>query len=69
MSEWKTIGERNGWGVRPAHWFFRLPVVRHVRAVYHGAKVDRHNAICRSIGMIPTGSDEWILEGIWRGYA
>ena len=66
-SEWLKAKTDNGWSMRPVSWWKRLPIIRHIRAIYFRLKVDRHNELCRSMGMIPTGYDEWVVTGIWIG--
>lgn len=67
MEAWHQDASLNGWIMPFAPWWKRLPVVRHVRVVWHSWRLHRHNAIVRQMGMIPTGYDEWTLFGIWHG--
>lgn len=67
ITEWREIGERNGWRMPPSPWWKRLPVVRHVRVLWHSYHLVRHEQIARSLGMIPTGADAWVLWGMLRG--
>ena len=65
--EWKKWGEENGWKMPCAPCWKRLPMIRHARALWNGYQVERHNQLWRSLGAIPTGYDNWIIGGIWRG--
>ena len=42
--------------------------IRHVRCVNKMVGLGQHNAMWRSAGLIPTGHDEWLLYGMWRGW-
>lgn len=65
--EWYRDAERNGWVMPVSPWWKRLPIIRHVRAVYGSIMVSRHNSFWLSAGLIPTGYDQWVLHGIWHG--
>ena len=60
----------NGWGPPAvAGSFWRLPIVRHVRAFWHGWRTERHYARWASVGsVLRSGYDEWVLYGIWKGW-
>jgi hypothetical protein len=64
---WKSDGIERGWVMPSAPWWKKLPVVRHVRAIRHRLGVRRWNALVASVGMIPSGYDEWVVYGIARG--
>jgi hypothetical protein len=64
---WEIDGKLHGWSMPPSPWWKRLPIIRHVRAMYNSYLVNRHNTFYRGIGLIPTGYDTWVLHGIWRG--
>lgn len=53
----------------PAPWPWRLPVVRHIRAIWTAWKIDRHYAAWGSIGALPVNAeyDRRCVEAIWRG--
>ena len=67
MTPWEKDAQGMGWSMPTAPAWKRLPIIRHVRAIYHAINVSRHNAFYRSMGMIPTGYDEWVVHGIWKG--
>lgn len=67
MKYWREDAEANKWVMPAAPFWKRLPIVRHLRAISHSIGVSRHNALVRSIGMIPSGYDRWVLFGIWHG--
>lgn len=68
-AKWRKVGKREGWLLPPpVSWPWRLPVIRHVRAIHHSWRVMQHNDLWRSLGSIPTGYDEWCLYGMWRGF-
>ena len=50
-----------------APWWMRLPAVRHVRAVIYRVEVRQWNAAMRSVGMVPSGYDDWVVYGIAKG--
>ena len=53
----------------PAAWYWRLPVIRHVRYYFLRYQVAQHYEYYLSIGMLPVHMDRdlEILEAIWRG--
>jgi hypothetical protein len=66
--EWVRAQKVNHWELpAPANWPWRLPVVRHFRALWLSIRVERHERFWRSIGSIPTGYDQWVIYGIARG--
>jgi hypothetical protein len=68
-AKWWSDGERNEWALPPAATSFcRARPMRYVRALTNLSAVERHERFFRSIGMIPTGYDRWVLYAIWRGW-
>jgi hypothetical protein len=67
LEYWFEDKQLNGWEMPAATWWKRLPVIRHIRAIYYRSKVVRHNAFWISVGKIPTGYDSWVVYGIARG--
>jgi hypothetical protein len=67
MERWLEDGLQNNWQMPRAAWWKRLPGVRHVRAVWHVGRVAQYQAYYRSMGLLPTGYDEWVLWGIAHG--
>ena len=67
---WKIEGEENGWKLPDdvPRWKC-LPVIRHIRFIYHGIRVERHNRFWSSLGQVPSGYDDWYLCAIYRGKA
>lgn len=67
LVEWFATGTRNGWYMPEApHWFWRLPVIRHLWLVREAMRVEHHYTYgLGSIGF-RTGYDEWVLWGMWR---
>lgn len=53
--------------IKPASLIWRLPIIRHVRAVVVAWRVAGWERQWRSIGMIPTGFDQRVIRQIWRG--
>ena len=55
--------------IEPAAWPFRLPVIRHIRAIALTHRINRHYAAWRSIGFLPVHADrDWeIVERIRKG--
>lgn len=64
---WIKTGINNGWSLPSSPWWKRLPIIRHVRALFLAYCVERHERAWSGIG-IPTGYDQWILFGLWHGY-
>ena len=46
----------------------RLPIVRHIRAVWCAIAVARHYAIYAALGLAEICADDWVLFGIWHGW-
>lgn len=67
MTNWEKDGADFGWVMPTAAFWKRLPLVRHVRAIYYAIQVDRHNRFWRAMGAIPTGYDAWVIHGIFTG--
>lgn len=64
---WEIDGKLYGWSMPPSSWWKRLPIIRHVRAIYHSYFVICHNNFYTGLGLIPTGYDQWVIHGIWKG--
>ena len=64
---WVQDGNEMGWEMPSAPWWKRLPVIRHIRAIYGLIKLEQHNRFWLRAGLIPTGYDEWVVYGIARG--
>lgn len=64
---WRERGEENGWVMPAAPAWKRLPVIRLVRATCLLIQIQRHYRFCRSLGMFPSGYDEWVVFGIRFG--
>ena len=64
---WENDGRDYGWQMPSAPLWKRLPVIRHVRAIYNVIMIDRHERLWRSLGAIPSGYDRWVVWGIWHG--
>ena len=68
--EWTDIGAERKWlpPILPA-WGYRLPGIRHIRTIWHGIRAANYGAMWSSMGFINTGYDDWVLFGMWRGWA
>lgn len=70
---WLAEGERNGWTAEnlKATWPWRLPIVRHVRFVWHswmaGIQTTRFASVGIGLGGVAS-FDVWVLIGIRRGW-
>lgn len=55
--------------MKPAHWMFRLWGIRHVRAMVHTYRINRHYNAWAKFGFLPTNADkDWEIVGrIQRG--
>lgn len=62
--EWFEQGKRNGWVMPEAPLWKRLPIIRHIRAIWNSYQVARWYSM---VPGIPTGYDEWVLYGMFHG--
>lgn len=55
--------------MKPAHWIFRLWGIRHMRAMVHTYRINRHYDAWAKLGFLPTDADKdlEIVERIKRG--
>lgn len=67
MSEWLRQQKKYGWQMPTAPWWKRLPVVRHIRAIWIMWQIERWYAYGPGSIGIRTGYDDWVAYGIWRG--
>jgi hypothetical protein len=67
-NRWASIGQRNGWSMPKAPGWKRLPIIRHVRVMYHAARLILWEDHWTRAGYVPNGYDDWVLHGIWRGW-
>jgi hypothetical protein len=67
--KWWAEGDKSGWSLpAPAAWLWRRWPFRFFRFLYLAIQVERHDSMYRSIGLIPTGYDNWTLYAIRRGW-
>lgn len=67
--QWHQEMVSNHWTLpAPSFWLLRLWGIRHVIACFLAWRVDRHDNVWRSLGLIPTGYDNWCLHAKWRGW-
>lgn len=55
----------NGWTVPYAPLWKRLPVIRHLRAIAYGLRIESEGQAYRRF---PTGHQVWMHNIIWRGW-
>lgn len=67
VDEWKDTGRHHGWDMPSAPAWKRLPIVRHVRTLYHSYKVQAWDDFWWGMGLMATGYDDWVLWGMWNG--
>ena len=67
-TRWAIVGLRNGWTMPGAPRWKRLPVIRHVRVIYHVARLTLWRRHWEARGYVPHGYDDWVLAGMWRGW-
>lgn len=53
--------------IEPAPLLWRLPIVRHVRAVVFAFRVSAWEQQWRSLGYVPRNFDGRVVRQIWRG--
>lgn len=69
LKRWADVGQEFGWRMpaKPPVWWKRLPLVRHVRAIWLLYQIERwYGYGPGSIGL-RSGYDDWVVEGIWLG--
>ncbi len=52
----------------PAPRFYRLPVIRRIRAIYLGIQIEKHYGFWSAMGSVRSGYDGWVLYAIQRGW-
>lgn len=67
VERWWFDGGKNGWEMPSAPRWKRLPIIRHVRAIFGAIMVERWYHSGPGLIGIRTGYDEWVLFGIWHG--
>lgn len=66
--DWLVTGTANGWTMPSAPRWKRLPIIRHVRALIEARRVDDwYETGPGALGAFRTGSDAWVVLGIWLG--
>ncbi|MEN5297506.1 hypothetical protein ABE530_04015 [Brucella sp. TWI559] len=63
-SEWKLIGEKNGWVTPDLGILYRIPIIRHVLVFRDAQRIERWYS---AVPGVRTGYDEWVQYGIWWG--
>lgn len=67
--KWGLAGADNDWYMPRVSFWKRWPIIRHVRTLHAAWQVHRHYEVYTGVlGMTPTGHDDWVLYGMWRGY-
>lgn len=66
MTDWQRAKSENNWTMPPSPGWQRLPIIRHVRAIYSVFMIERHYAYFPHL--LRSGYDAWVLHGIWKGY-
>ena len=64
---WGITGRQQGWVMPSAPLWKRLPVIRHVRTLYHSARLTIWEEQWTALGYFPNGYDDWAIYGMWRG--
>jgi hypothetical protein len=64
---WTEDGAAHGWTMPRVPGWWSWWGVRHVRAIWCRFGLVRHDRFYRSLGLIPTGYDRWVLFGIRHG--
>lgn len=67
-TRWAITGLRNGWKMPAAPWWKRLPLIRHIRVAYHAARLVIWEDFWIRAGYVPSGYDDWVLHGMWKGW-
>ena len=66
-TRWAEIGDQQGWTMPSAPLWKRLPLIRHVRAVYHSFRLTIWEEQWTALGYCPNDNDDWVTYGMWRG--
>jgi hypothetical protein len=53
--------------VQPAAWPWRLPIIRHIRALYLSYRIAAWQSMWASVGFVSSDRDARVLRQIWRG--
>ena len=53
--------------IDPAAWPWRLPIVRHVRALWYAWQIVQWEANWRSVGMVQQSFDKRVVQQMWKG--
>ena len=68
--KWLKDGEDNGWKLPTEVQKWKcLPIIRHIRFIRHAIQLDEYHRFCHSMGMLPSGYDNWYLYAIRIGKA
>lgn len=66
---WKDIARLNGWGMPYVSKWKRLPIIRHIRALFYSANLSIFENYWREThGYEEGGYDDWVIYGMWRGW-
>ncbi len=67
--KWLNWGAERDWRPWAVAWWKRMPIIRHMRWLYGAIGVAVwYSSGPGSIVGAPTGSDDWHLFGIWKGW-
>lgn len=53
--------------IDPAPLFWRLPIVRHIRAIAYAWRLEAWEQQWRSVGFVPRDFDRRVISQMWRG--
>lgn len=67
MHAWLQDKEAYGWEMPAAPWWKKLPIIRHVRAIWAKIQVERWYSHGPGLLGIRSGYDDWIVYGIFHG--
>lgn len=67
FERWTTMAQDYGYTMPFAPLWKRLPVIRHVRALYAKWQIERWYAYGPGSIGLRTGYDDWVVYGIWAG--
>lgn len=66
---WRHDGLSNSWAMPPVSRWRRLPIIRHLRAVYGAWRAEQFYEPFSRMGMLNTGYDRWVVSGIWNDWS
>lgn len=69
LIRWHRDKVERGWRLPDiAPWPLRLPIIRHIRALWISWHIEKYYAAWSESGLVSSGYDEWVIFAIFRGF-